>query len=416
MCTAAAARNLYKISISMFVEKMVERNVLKIAEGIYWVGVRDWNRRIFDALIPLPKGTSYNAYLVTGGDGTALIDTVNRGFETELEEKIRILTKPEEIDYVVMNHAEPDHAGAIPHIMKIATGARLVTTERGAKMAKMFYRVPQERIKVVADGERIELGNKTLRFVEAPMLHWPETMFTYLEEDAILFSCDFFGFHMAGGVYSDEVDDMLAQAKRYWGEIMMPFRTMARKALEKISGLEIRIIAPSHGPIHRRPGPILEAYGRWAAGETLQKAVIVYASMWGSTEAMVRQMAETLANEGIEVAVHDLVSADFGEIAGDLVDARGIVFGAPTVLAGAHPLVVSAAHLFKALRPPVRYAVILGSYGWVAGAAKQIQEVLTGLEIEIVGVLEVNGPPTEESMKQIMDIGKIFAERIREMV
>jgi flavorubredoxin len=391
-----------------------ERNVVRIAEGVYWIGVRDWNRRIFDALIPLPKGTSYNAYLVIGKSGKALIDTVNPGFEKDLEDKIRALASVEDIDYVVMNHAEPDHAGAIPYIMKVASRAKLVATARGAKMAQIYYRVPQERIKVVADNETISLGDKTLRFIEAPMLHWPETMFTYLEEDGILFPCDFFGSHLAEGVYSDEVEDLLVHARRYWGEIMMPFRTMAQKALEKIAKLNIKVIAPSHGPIHRRPELILDAYRRWAAGETKPKAAIVYVSMWGSTEAMVKQMAEALASEGVKVALHNLIVTDVGDLVEDLVDSRAIVLGAPTVLGGAHPLIVYAAYLFKALRPPTKFVAVLSSYGWGGGAVRQIQEMLKDLKIEVVGALEINGPPTDEDMKRVVDIGKTLAKRILE--
>ncbi|MEM1552711.1 MAG: FprA family A-type flavoprotein [Candidatus Bathyarchaeia archaeon] len=393
---------------------MTERNILKIAENVYWVGVKDWNRRIFDALIPLPKGTSYNAYLIIGSDGKALIDTVNPGFEKDLEDKIRNMAKPEEIDYVVMNHAEPDHAGSIPHIMKIASKAKLVATGRGAKMAQVYYHVPQERIKVVADNEAISLGDKTLRFIEAPMLHWPETMFTYLEEDGILFPCDFFGAHIAGGVYSDEIEDLLVHAQRYWGEIMMPFRAMAQKALEKIANLKIRMIAPSHGPIHRKPELILNAYRRWAVGETRAKATIAYVSMWSSTDAMVKQMAETLASEGIELAFHNLAVTDVGDLAKDLVDSRAIVLGAPTVLGGAHPLAVYATYLFKALRPPTKFAVVLSSYGWGGGAIRQIQEILGDFKIEVIGALEINGPPTDESMKRIVELGKALAKKILE--
>jgi len=394
--------------------KMEERNVIEIAEGVYWVGVRDWNRRLFDALIPLPRGTSYNAYLVIGKNGKALIDTVNPGFEKDLEEKIGSLTSVEDIDYVVMNHAEPDHAGAIPHMMRVAPKAKLVATARGAKMAQIYYRVPQERIKVVTDSEAISLGDKTLRFIEAPMLHWPETMFTYLEEDGVLFPCDFFGSHLAKGVYSDEFEDLLVHAKRYWGEIMMPFRTMAQKALEKIAGLNIKVIAPSHGPIHRRPEPILNAYKRWAAGETKPKATMAYVSMWSSTEAMVKQMAEALASEGVEVALHNLAVTDVGDLVEDLVDSRAIVLGAPTVLGGAHPLAVYVAYLFKALRPPTKFAVVLSSYGWGGGAVRQIQEMLKDLKIEVVGALEVNGPPTSEDLKRVVEIGKALAKKIHE--
>ncbi|MBS7616981.1 FprA family A-type flavoprotein [Candidatus Bathyarchaeota archaeon] len=385
-----------------------------MAENIYWVGARDWNRRLFDALITLPKGTSYNAYLVLGEKEKTLIDTVNPGFEKELEEKIRSITKLEEIDYVIMNHAEPDHAGAIPYIMKIAAKAKLVTTVKGAKMAQTYYHIPQERIKPVTDNETLNLGGKTLRFTEAPMLHWPETMFTYVEEDKILFPCDFFGSHLAGGVYSDEVEDLLIHAQRYWGEIMMPFRPMAQKALEKLKDLEIRMIAPSHGPIHRKPEIILNAYKKWANGETRRKVTIAYVSMWNSTEVMVRQMAETLAAEGIELAFHNLASADIGDLAKDLVDSRAIVLGTPTVLGGAHPLAVYATYLFKALRPPTKFAVLLSSYGWGGGAIKQIQETLGQLQIEIVGVLDINGPPTYDNLKQIVEIGKTLAGKVKE--
>ena len=209
------------------------RNVVEISEGVYWVGARDWNRRLFDALIPLPKGTTYNSYLIVGESKKALIDTVNPGFEKELEEKIRQIVDPSDVDYVIMNHAEPDHAGAIPHLMMINSKAMLVTTRRGAKMARAFYGVPEKRIKVVSDQDVINLGGKSLRFIEAPMLHWPETMFTYLPEHRILFSCDFFGSHIAKGLYDDEVKDLIVHAQRYFGEIMMPFRNMPKGRWKK---------------------------------------------------------------------------------------------------------------------------------------------------------------------------------------
>ncbi|MEM1539125.1 MAG: FprA family A-type flavoprotein [Candidatus Bathyarchaeia archaeon] len=393
---------------------MKERNVVKLAENVYWVGSRDWNRRLFDALIPLPKGTSYNAYLVIGGKDNVLIDTVNPGFEGELEDKLRSVVSPEAINYVVMNHAEPDHAGAIPHVMKLAYKAKLLTTVRGANMAQTFYNIPQDRIKVVGDGETLSLGGKTLRFLEAPMLHWPETMFTYLQEDKILFSCDFFGVHLAGALYDDEVEDLIVHAQRYWGEIMMPFRAMAKKAMEKLHELEINIIAPSHGPIHRNPERVINAYKKWAEGETRNKATIAYVSMWNSTEKMVRQIAETLAAEGVEIAFHNLAVTDVGDLARDLVDSKALVLGAPTVLGGAHPLAVYAAYLVKALRPPTKFAVLLSSYGWGGGAVKQIQETLGQFKVEVVGTLDINGPPTDENFRQIVKIGKLLAKKIKE--
>jgi len=390
------------------------RNIAKISEGVYWIGVRDWNRRLFDALIPLPKGTTYNAYLVVGESKKALIDTVNPGFEKELEEKIGKVVAPGDIDYVVMNHAEPDHAGAIPYIMSLNSKAELVTTNKGAKMAQTFYRVPEKRIIPVKDQETINLGGKTLRFIEAPMLHWPETMFTYVPENKILFPCDFFGSHIASGLFDDEVEDLIVHAQRYFGEIMMPFRVMAQKALEKIRGLKIEMIAPSHGPIHRNTDRILGAYKKWANGETKRKAIIVYVTMWNSTEKMIQPVAETLTSEGIEIALYNLATADIGDIAKDLVDSRAIVLGAPTVLGGVHPLALYATYLVKALRPPLKFGVLLSSYGWGGGAIKHVQEILGPTKIEVVGAIEINGPPTENDIKQIIELGKALAKKIKE--
>ena len=390
------------------------RNTGKLSEDVYWVGVRDWNRRLFDALISLPKGTTYNAYLIIGESKKALIDTVNPGFEKELEEKISKVVNPADIDYVIMNHAEPDHAGAIPYLMRINGKAKLVTTSKGAKMAQTFYKVPEEHIIAVRDQETISLGGKTLRFIEAPMLHWPETMFTYLQENRILFPCDFFGSHIASGLYDDEVEDLIVHAQRYFGEIMMPFRIMGQKALEKIKDLEIEMIAPSHGPIHRNPERILKAYRKWVNGETKQKAIIVYVTMWNSTEKMIQPIAETLASEGIEIALHNLAVADIGDVAKDLVDSRAIVLGAPTVLGGMHPLGVYATYLVKALRPPTKFGVVLSSYGWGGGALKHAQETLGPSKIEVVGAMEVNGSPTENDVKQIIELGKTLAKKIKE--
>jgi flavorubredoxin len=393
---------------------MIKRNVVKLSENVYWVGSRDWNRRVFDALIPLPKGTSYNAYLVIGDEGSVLIDTVNPGFEKELEEKVRSLIDPETIRYIVMNHAEPDHAGAIPYMMKIASKAKLITSRRGVKMAQVFYHIPGDRMKVVSDQETLSLGGRTLRFIEAPMLHWPETMFTYLQEEGILFPCDFFGSHLAGGVYDEEVEDLTVHAQRYWGEIMMPYRGMALKALEKLKGLDIMMIAPSHGPIYRNPERILQAYRRWASGETKRKATVAYVSMWGSTEKMVQQMVETLASEDIEIALYNLAVTDIGDLTKDLVDSKALVLGAPTVLSGAHPLAIYAAYFVRALQPPTKFVALLTSYGWGGGAIKQIQEILGQLKVEVIGVVEVNGPPSEDDMKKITEIGRVMAKKIKE--
>lgn len=388
-------------------------NLVEITKNVYWVGVKDWNRRLFDAF-SLPYGTTYNAYLVKGEGKTALVDTVEPGFQSDLIEKIKKVVDPASLDYLVMNHAEPDHAGTILHLLSLAREARLVTSKKGAKMAERFYGVPEERIIVVDEQSELELGTKTLRFVEAPWLHWPETMFTYLVQDKVLFSCDFLGAHFAPGTYAEDVEDgLMLHAKRYFGEIMMPFRPSIRKALSKIKEFDINIVAPSHGPIYKNPGVIIENYKKWASEELRAKAIIVYVTMWKSTEKMVQAMVETLSSENIEVTVYDLTVADMGEIAKDLVDASAIILGAPTVLAGAHPLAVYAAHLIKALRPPTRFAAVLSSYGWAGSAVKQIQQILETSKIEIVGAVEVNGPPRKEDILDVVDLGRQISKKIK---
>jgi flavorubredoxin len=388
-------------------------DVITISKDVYWVGVRDWNRRLFDALIPLPMGTSYNSYLIVGEKKSALIDTVNPGFEKELEGKIKKIVDPSDLDYIVMNHAEPDHAGSIPYMMSINSKAVLVTSTLGAKMAKTYFGVPDDRVLTISDQDTIELGGKTLHFIEAPMLHWPETIFTYLEEDKILFPCDFFGSHIAKGVYGEDFEDLLVHAQRYFGEIMMPFKSAAKRALEKIKGFEISVIAPSHGPIHKKTHRIINAYSRWANGETRRKVTIVYATMWKSTEKMIKPLIETLMSEDVEVSLYDLVSSNVGDVVKDLVDSRAIVLGAPTVLNGMHPLAFYAAYLVKALRPPLKFGAFLGSYGWSGGAKKQFQDVLSASGIEVIDALEINGPPSEDDIKHIIELAKTLALKIK---
>lgn len=386
--------------------------VPQIADSIYWVGSRDWNRRIFDALVPLPQGTTYNSYVVQGNSKTAVIDTVNPGFEEEWAAKLGQITKIGDIDYVIMNHAEPDHSGAIPYILARNSKAKLVLTEKGAGMAEVYYKVPRERMQVVGEGDSIDLGGKTLRFIDAPWLHWPETMFTYVPETKTLFPCDFFGAHTAFVLYSGEGMETFSAAKRYFGEIMMPFRKKGQDAMRKVEQLEIALIAPSHGPIHDKPEVIMDAYRTWTAGETRQKALLVYVSMWNSTEKMMKTLAETLMARNIEVILHNLVNADIGEIAGDLVDARAVVLGSPTVLGGLHPLAVYAAHLVKALRPPTQYAAVLSSYGWGKGAAKQAAEILEPTKMEILDAFEVRGPASKADYFHVIEMGEKLAEKI----
>jgi len=385
---------------------------------VYWVGVKHHNRRLFDGLIPLPHGTSYNAYLIVGSDKTALIDTVNPGFEGELVEKISQHVDPSKIDYVIMNHAEPDHANAGRHILNIAKSAKLVAGAKGKDAAMTYFGVDPARILVVDENSRIDLGGKTLTFVDAPWLHWPETIFTYLAEDGILFPCDFFGSHLADGpFYSDEMGDELAldMAKLYFAEIMMPFRKQGQNAVEKVKKLDVKMIAPSHGVIWKDPKVILDPYIAWTSAKMEKKVAIAYVSMWGSTEKMVKELGNALIDRGIVVNVFDLTVTDVGHVAKELVDTPVVVLGAPTVLNMMHPLGAYAALLVKQLRAPTMYAALLTSHGWSGGAVKAVQELLGGTKIEILGVVDPKGPPKEEDLEKVHQLADAIVDKLAQL-
>ncbi len=386
----------------------------EIAPGVFWVGASDWHSRLFDSLISLPYGTSYNAYLVVGKNKIALIDTVRTPFSNLLLSRISKIVKPDKIDYLVMNHAEPDHAGSIPKVLSAAKNAKLVATKRGIGMAKVFYDVPDERMLEVKEGDTVDLGGKTLRFLEAPWLHWPETIFTFLVEEGILFPCDFFGAHIAvSRLFDDEVGDLiLSEAKRYYADIMMPFPVFVERALDKIKDLDIKMIAPSHGVVYRNPNRILNAYEMWARGPLKQKVVILYVSMWGSTETLEKTIEETLSAEGIETVPYNLVVSDLSHLSRDLVDASAIVIGSPTYLNGAHPLALAATEFVRGQKPRTKLVAIFGSYGWGGGAASQIEDRLKQSGFQIIETLECRGPPKEVDLERARKLGKLISQKI----
>lgn len=389
----------------------------EIAPNVFWVGAKHHNRRLFDGLIPLPHGTSYNAYLIVGSKKTALVDTVNPGFEKELLDKISERIDPAKVDYVIMNHAEPDHANAARDVLAVAKNAKLVAGVKGKEAAMMYFDIPEERIMVVDESSVIDLGGKTLKFVDAPWLHWPETIFTYLEEDKILFPCDFFGSHLAvGEFYADEYgnENTLDMAKLYFAEIMMPFRKPGQTAIEKVKKLGPKMIAPSHGMIWREPKIILDEYAKWTSEKFQRKVMIVYVSMWGSTEKMVLALRDALVKKDITVQLFDIPNTEIGHIAKELVDTPVVVVGAPTVLGGVHPVAAYATMLLKALRAPTRYAAVLTSYGWSGGAVKALQGILEGTKIEVLGVVEVKGPPKKAEFDKVTELADRIDEKLKQ--
>ncbi|HZK11894.1 MAG TPA: FprA family A-type flavoprotein [Atribacterota bacterium] len=383
----------------------------KIKKDIYWVGAIDWDRRLFDELIPLPQGTSYNSYLIKGQEKTALIDTVDPTKEDDLLDNLDDL-EIEHLDYIVVNHAEQDHSGTIPLLLEMFSEAKIVTNEKCKKMLKDHLLVEEDRMITVKDNDTLSLGGKTLKFIFAPWVHWPETMLTYLEEDKILFSCDLFGAHLAeSNLWVDNESKIYFSAKRYYAEIMMPFRNNIKKYLERLKELEINTIAPSHGQIYSHPEFILSAYREWISDEVENEVIIPYVSMHGSVEEMVYILSEELMRNGITVKLFNLSRTDIGELAMALVDAATIVIGSPTVLAGAHPQVVSAVYLANALRPKLRYASVIGSYGWGGKMLENISAMIGNLKVEVLSPVIIKGYPKEEDYNSLIRLAGEITEK-----
>lgn len=383
-----------------------------ISNGVLALGAIDWDRRLFDSLIPLPDGTSYNAYLVQGSEKTALLDTVD---PTKTDELMSQLAGIDRIDFVVSHHAEQDHSGAIPVVLAKYPNAKLVASTRGKGMLLDLLEIPEERIIAVEDGEELSLGDRTLRFVCMPWVHWPETMVTYLPQDGILFTCDLFGSHLAtSDLYADE-ERIYEPAKRYYAEIMMPFRRAITKHLVRVREIGPALIAPSHGPIHKRPAFIIDAYDEWVSAPPKNRVILPYITMHGSTGSMVEHFVGALMERGVEVEQFNLTTADIGKLAISLVDAATIVVGTPTVLGGPHPSVLGAAHLAAALNPKLRFATVIGSYGWGGKAAEQIATIIERADIEVLSPVLCRGLPRETDFAALESLAQTIADKHREL-
>ncbi|HPW55473.1 MAG: FprA family A-type flavoprotein [Thermoanaerobaculaceae bacterium] len=364
-----------------------------IKDGVTWVGAIDWERRLFDELIPLPDGTTYNAYLVRGSDKTVLIDTVDPLFTEALTSHLEAngVTR---VDYIVSNHAEQDHSGSLPMLLARFPEAKILTTPKGKGMLQDLLEIADERFQPVADGARVELGGRTLRFIHFPFVHWPETMVTYLEEDRILFSCDLFGSHYAvGNLMGTSFQAFEPETKRYYAEIMMPFRTLIAKSMPKVAALPLELIAPSHGPLITDPAAVLRVHADWLSDLPHNKAVLAFVSMHDSTRHMARYLAEALVDRGVDVEVFGLASADLGKLAMAMVDAATIVLGTPVVAAGAHPLVAYAASIANMLKPKARFAAIIGSQGWGGKPVEQLLGLIPNLKVEALPPVLARGLP-----------------------
>lgn len=373
----------------------------EIKNNIFYCGLNHRERKLFDELIPLPSGTTYNSYLIKGSEKTALIDTM---YPPKADLYIENLEKAgiDKIDYIIAQHGEQDHSGALPKMIKKYPEAIILTNPKCKELIQEMLHVAEEKFQVISDGEEISLGDKSLKFIFAPWVHWPDTMFTYIKEEKMLFTCDFFGSHLPfENLFAEEKAKTLAAAKRYYAEIMMPFRTFCKKYVQMIKNMEVEMILASHGPIYKNPQFILDAYENWTADECANKLVIPYVSMYESTKEMVDYISDKVSEKGIEVVPFDVANEDLGDLAMELVDACTVVFGSSMVLAGPHPAAVTAAYLAGILRPKLKFISFIGSYGWGGILTAKLEEALSNVKAEKLENVLIKGKMKQEDYPKL---------------
>jgi flavorubredoxin len=320
------------------------------------------------------------------------------------------------IDYIIAQHAEQDHSGSIKRLLNLYPDARVLGSAKSLDLLISFGLVGKDQVQEIKDGEKLSLGSRSLQFISAPWVHWPDTILTNLAEERILFTCDFLGCHLASSdLFARDEAAVYEAAKRYYAEIMMPFRQNIIRHLARIADLPVDIIAPSHGPLYDRPKFILDAYTDWASERVKNQVVIPYVSMHGSTRTMVAYLTASLISRGVGVRQFDLTNYDVGELAESLVDAATIVIGTPTILAGAHPLALYAAVLANALRPKTRYACIVGSFGWGGKMLEQITEAIPNLKVQLFDPVIAKGYPKETDFQALDRLADEIADKHREL-
>ncbi len=390
-----------------------------LKDGVFWVGVVDWNIRDFHGYIT-SRGSSYNAYLVMD-EKTALVDTVKAAFCNELIEHVSEHLNLDKLDYIIVNHVEMDHSSSLPTIAKLAKNAKILSSVRGKEELIKHYGSEFERVETVKSGDTLKLGKKTLTFLEAPMLHWPDSMFTYLIEDKILMPNDAFGQHLASsGRFDDTVDQevLMEEAVTYYANILTPFAPLIVRKIEEVVAMKLPIdmIAPSHGIIWRKdPMKIINAYMDWCTGKAVkQKAVIVFDTMWGSTDKMARAIGEGIASQGVEVKLLKLRATDNTDVVTEIVDAKVVLVGSPTLNNGMFPSLGQFLTYITGLKPRGKLWGFFGSYGWGGGAVKGMVKTAKEAGFDVMEQsIELKWVPTEEEMKKCFEFGLQIAQKIK---
>ena len=383
----------------------------EIKKNILYAGMNDEDRLIFDELIPLDHGTSYNSYVVIGSEKTAVIDTMYPKFTKEYLKSFdeNGITK---VDFIIANHGEQDHSGSLPAMLEKFPEAMVVTNTVCANNLKEMLLIPADRIKIIKHDEELSLGDKTLQFKIAPGVHWPDTMFTYIKEDRMICTCDFLGAHyIFDDVFAVPSCDLERSAKKYYAEIMMPFSTVCRKYIEQIKAMNVDMIMPSHGPIHKNPNYILDLYEDWAGEKGKNLVLLPYVSMYHSTTEMIDYLSNKLAEKGIPSIKYDMVDGNLGDLAIALVDATSIVLGTSMVLAGPHPAAFNTVYLASVLKPKAKIASFIGSYGWGGNLFGKMADMLAPLKLDIIEPILVKGKAKADDYAKIEKMAdEIFAK------
>jgi flavorubredoxin len=396
-------------------------SVLPICDNVFEVGAAHPDRELFDCLMPTPHGTTYNSYLIVGQDKTALIDAVD-------PEKIGVLLQNlsdagvTRIDYLISLHTEQDHAGGNAAVLRRYPMAQIIVNAKVREMSLTHLHQPDDKMTVISEEDRLELGGKTLRFLMIPFAHWPDNFMAYLEEDRILFSSDLFGSHYSTTkAFSTSSAEQRLAAKTYYAEIMMPFRSHIAKYTARVRELKPRLIAPSHGPVWYDPDLILGRYEKWTGDGVKKLVAIPYVSMHDSTRVMVERLAVKLSEQGLSIICRDLgrhpdsLTIETGHFIADLVDAAAVVLATPTVLGGPHPTIAYAALIANAVRPKTRFLGLIGSYGWGTRVSEIIESLTGNLKAERLEPVLVKGLPTPDDLVRLDQFAVDLAARIREL-
>jgi len=393
---------------------------VEINKGVFWVGAVDWAVRQFHGHhYHTTHGTTYNSYLVKGGK-TALVDTVHIPFAAEMFARLSDLIDLSKLDYMVVNHVEPDHSGALAQVMTRAPQATIVCTKNGEKAIREHYAAEGWKFQQVKTGDAIELGTHTLNFLEARMLHWPDSMFTYVPELSLLMPNDAFGQHLASsGRFDDEVDHavLMDEASKYYAVILTPFDALVEKKIQEVvaAKLDIKMIAPSHGIIWRKnPMEIVQAYLRWATSPGENRVIVAYETMWGSTEQMARAVMEGVAEAGVEAKLYLIPTADRTELIRDIVESRGLVLGCSTINRRVLPGMAAILEELRGLQPDGKIGFAFGSHGWGGGAVKIIEAALDDIKTtRTQDGIEVTYRPTPETLAACKEAGRKLAEALK---